>query len=70
MRLPADIPHGRSVPLPVIRYHVLSVLQHARRDPSLTITVEAAKWGHPARVVAPMFDYAPPNVHLPYEFMY
>lgn len=54
----------------LIRFHVMCVLQQARRDPDMTVQVEAKGWGHPARVVAPMFDYAPPNVHLPYEFMY
>lgn len=70
MTLPDDIPHGKGVPAPVIRYHVMVALQQARQQPDMTVHVSASRWGHPARIVAPMFDYAPPNVHLPYEFMY
>lgn len=70
MILPRDIPHGRKVPPEVIRYHVMVAMQQARRSPEMTVEVHVKGWGHPARVIAPMFDYCPNNVRLPYEFQY
>ena len=67
---PTDIQVGKGVPIEVIRFHVVCALQHCRRTPETEYTVRARGWGHPAPVIAPMFDHPPRNVGLPYEFMY
>lgn len=63
----------KKMPLELIRYHVMVFLQFARANPQMVFKVVAIGCGlagyKPAQI-APMFDYAPDNVHLPYEFMY
>ena len=66
---PTDVP-VRGLPVEMIRYFVSVAVDHARRTPHMRYQVQAKGWGHPARVIAPMFDYCPDNVMLPYEFMY
>ena len=62
---PTDVVIG-----PLLHWNILVAMDHARRTPHTRYRVAAKGWGQPARVVAPMFDYAPLNVYLPYEFMY
>jgi len=61
---------GKRLPAPLIAAMVAGFLTHARQHPDCRYRVTAKGWGYPPRVVAPMFDYAPHNVSLPYEFMY
>jgi hypothetical protein len=59
---------GPMLPLPMIRYFVGVFLNHARHNPDDKFKVSVI--GKPYKVVetAPMFDYAPWNVYLPYEY--
>lgn len=66
---PTDVP-VRGMPVEMIRYFVTVAMDHARQHPDEPHDVVAKGWGHPARVIAPMFDYCPNNVYLPYEFQY
>lgn len=67
--VPTDIPVHK-LPPEMIRYFVSVAMDHARRTPHVEYRVAAKGWGYPARIIAPMFDYSPVNVFLPYEFMY
>lgn len=61
---------GARLPVEMIRYFAKVAMDHARRNPSERFKVVGTGYGYPAKVIAPMFDYCPPNVSLPYEFMY
>lgn len=62
---PTDVQTG-----PLLHWNILAALDHARRHPDQSFQVEPRGWGVPVRIVAPMFDYCPANVSLPYEFQY
>lgn len=66
---PAILP-ARNLPVEMIRYFVMVAMNEARRNPDEQYTVVPKGWGHPARIIAPMFDHAPINVGLPFEFIY
>lgn len=63
----------RVLPLYLIAYYVAVFTQYARANPHLQFRVVAIGCGlagyKPAQI-APLFDHSPPNVSLPYEFMY
>lgn len=61
------------LPLPMIHYFITVLLDHARRNPDdcFKVTVIGCKGtGYKPAQIAPMFNYAPYNVALPYEFIY
>lgn len=64
-----DIP-VKGQPTYMIQFRIAMAVDLARRSPDESFEVPAKGWGHPAKVIAPMFDHSPMNVSLPYEFMY
>lgn len=61
------------LPLPMIEYFVRGFIAHALANPSDTFTVVAIGCGlagYKPTDIAPMFNGAPGNVKLPYEFQY
>ena len=62
---PSDVQIG-----PLLHWNILAALDHARRNPDQSFQVEPRGWGVPRQTVAKMFDHAPMNIGLPYEFMY
>lgn len=61
------------LPLGMIALFVEDFKRYARQHPHDRFTVVAIGCGlagYKPRQIAPMFDYAPRNVSLPYEFMY
>lgn len=61
---------GPMLPLPMIRYFVSVFLDHARRHPDDRFKVGVLGKPYKPAEIAPMFDNAPLNVYLPYEFQY
>ena len=65
--------HFPILPLPMIELFVRDFLAYARGNPSDSFTVVAIGCGlagYKPCDIAPMFNYAPLNVKLPYEFQY
>lgn len=65
--------HIKRLPLPLIQHFVYGFMKFAWHNPQLDFRVTAIGCGlagyKPAQI-APFFNYHPPNVYLPYEFMY
>jgi hypothetical protein len=65
--------HLRTLPLPMIQYFCRVFLDHARMHPGDTfkvVEIGCGLAGYKPRQIAPFFDYAPRNVHIPYSFIY
>lgn len=61
------------LPLPMIEHFAQAFLRYAKMHPSETFKLTAIGTGlagYKVRQIAPMFDYCPENVILPYEFVY
>lgn len=61
---------GKKLPLGIIRFAVGKLMDDARRNPNETYRVSSKGWGYKPSEIAPMFDRAPDNVSLPYEFQF
>lgn len=61
------------LPLPLIHHFVLAFLDYARKHPQDRFKVTpigCGLAGYKPPQIAPMFDYCPTNVGLPYEFIF
>lgn len=61
------------LPLPLIHHFVLAFLDYAHKHPedSFRVTpIGCGLAGYRPSQIAPMFNYAPMNVSLPYEFQF
>jgi hypothetical protein len=61
---------GKRLPPEMIEYFVKAAMDTARRSPNVRFHVQENGWGYDRKKIAPMFDYCPPNIHLPYGFIY
>lgn len=61
---------GGKLPLPVIKGFVMVALDYARKRPGTTFQVQQDGWGYDRREIAPLFDYCPRNIILPYGFIF
>ncbi len=61
---------GSRYSLDVIRAFVKVSLDYAAKRPDVTFQVQQDGWGYSRQEIAPMFDYCPKNIMLPYGFQF
>lgn len=62
--------NGARLSLDIIRAYVMVALDYVRKRPERTFQVQQDGWGYDRKQIAPMFDYCPKNIKLPYGFIY